>query len=255
MIWYACKQCGKRHGKAEHQAGVLVFCECGFGNRVPLSSTVAEPEQEESPAPIPLPLPPSSRPPRPSIPVPPRDDNEPRRGRSDEPLPPFRPKPRREYRRVNPKFCLNHDELPTEHTCAHCHLPFCSKCVLELQGEKLCGPCKNFKVRGMQRPNRLSPLATGAAIVGLVAGPISFCLSWMGAANNSNPASIFFGVVALLPPVGALLLSFWALREIELKPRIGGRGLAMTGIVAGILGILWSVTVTMVLLIKLIQQQ
>ena len=184
MIWYACKQCGKRHGKAEHQAGVLVFCECGFGNRVPLASTVPEPEQEESPAPIPLPLPPSSRPTAAVDPAPPRDDNEPR-PRSDEPLPPFRPKPRREYRRVNPKFCLNHDELPTEFTCAHCHLPFCSKCVLDLQGEKLCGPCKNFKVRGMQRPNRLSPLATGAAVVGLVAGPISFCLSWMGAGQQA----------------------------------------------------------------------
>ena len=56
MIWFACKQCGKRHGRAEHLSGTLVFCECGHGNRVPWSSTVAEPEPEEA-APLPPPRP------------------------------------------------------------------------------------------------------------------------------------------------------------------------------------------------------
>lgn len=256
MIWYACKQCGKRHGKTESLSGTLIFCECGFGNRVPWSSTVAEPEPEAAPAPVPIPFPPSSRPPRPSIPLPPREDREPRRGRDDEePLPPFRPRPRREYRRVNAKFCLNHDELPTEYTCAHCHLPFCGKCVVELQGERLCGPCKNFKVRGMQRPSRLTPLAIGAAVVALVAGSISFCLTGMGATQSGNPGSIFFGVVAVLPPLGALVLSLWAMKEVESKPRTGGRALALTGMVGGLLGLMWSVSVIMVMLMKLIQQR
>ena len=44
MIWFACKQCGKRHGRAESLVGTLVFCECGQGNRVPWASTVPEPE-------------------------------------------------------------------------------------------------------------------------------------------------------------------------------------------------------------------
>jgi hypothetical protein len=253
MIWYACKKCGKRHGKPENLSGTLVFCECGTGNRVPWSSTAPEPEVEEKPAPVPVPVPPS-RPARPSIPVPSRDEREPRRGRDDEPLPPFRPRPRREYRRVNAKFCLNHDELPTEFTCAHCHLPFCGKCVLELQGERLCGPCKNFKVRGMQRPSRLTPLAIGAAVVALVAGSISFCLTSMGATQGSNPASIFFGVVAVLPPIGALVLGLWAMKEVETKARTGGRALALTGLVGGALGVLWSFTAIMVMIMKLIQQ-
>src|SRR6516164_6467007 len=49
MIWFACKQCGKRHGRGEHLAGTLVFCECGHGNRVPWSSTIPEPAPEPPP--------------------------------------------------------------------------------------------------------------------------------------------------------------------------------------------------------------
>ena len=64
MIWFACKQCGKSHGRGEHLAGTLVFCECGHGNRVPWSSTIAEPEPEEA-----MPAPP----PRPRVPPTPRD--------------------------------------------------------------------------------------------------------------------------------------------------------------------------------------
>ena len=47
MIWFTCRQCGKRHVRPEAECGTLVFCECGQGNRVPWQSTVAE---EEAPA-------------------------------------------------------------------------------------------------------------------------------------------------------------------------------------------------------------
>jgi hypothetical protein len=265
MIWYACKQCGKRHGRAENLSGTMVFCECGCGNRVPWSSSVPEPTPEESPAPIPLPLPPPPAPsgrPLPSIPLPPRrfddDYDQPRHGRDDEPLPPFRSRSRRVGRRVNPKFCLNHDESASEHTCAQCHLPFCSKCVLTLQGETLCGPCKNFKVRGMQRPSRVSALATVAAVVAMVSGPVSFCLTMLGAGTQSQGGgvgAVLFSIVGLLPPVGALALSLWALNDIESKPRTSGRALAMTGFGAGLIGILWAATVTMLMLLKSIQAQ
>jgi hypothetical protein len=256
MIWFACKKCGKRHGRAESLYGTMVFCECGFGNRVPAASTVAEPDPEESPAPVPLPLPrPSAR--RSSTPVPFLDEDEPPRRRSDEPLPPpYRPRPRKEPRRINAKYCLNHDETPTEHTCAQCRMPFCSKCVLTLQGEVLCGPCKNFKVRGMQRPSRLTPLSIVAVVVGMVSGPVSFCLTLIGIGMHAQGAGIvtvFFGVVALLLPAGGLVMSFWALNEIENKPRVGGRMLAMTGTVASLVGALWSVTIIMVLIMKAVE--
>src|SRR5438067_5301823 len=107
MIWFACKKCGKRHGRAESLYGTMVFCECGFGNRVPDASTVAEPEDSPAPIPLPLPPPPPARP-RPATPIPFLDEDKPRPGRPpSEPPPPFRPKPKKDYRRVNPKFCLN----------------------------------------------------------------------------------------------------------------------------------------------------
>src|SRR5690348_14068630 len=102
MIWFACKQCGKRHGRAENLAGTLVFCECGQGNRVPWSSTVPEPDPEEArPAP-----PPPPRAPRPAPPPSWRLDDEDDR----------REPPRRAHvaRRINPAYCLNHDEVPKE---------------------------------------------------------------------------------------------------------------------------------------------
>ena len=266
MIWFACKQCGKRHGRAESLSGTMVFCECGHGNRVPWSSTAAEPEDSPAPDPLPLPPPPPGpgpgRPsagPRQSTPIPFLDEEEERRpGRPAEPLPlPFRPKPKREYRRVNPKYCLNHDELPTEHTCSQCRLPFCSKCVVTLQGEVLCGPCKNFKVRGLQRPTRLTPLSIVAAVLGVAAGLISFCLSMAGGTSQAQSAggvmAALFGLVALLPPGGALVMSFYALHEIESKPRVGGRALAMTGAVASLVGLVWTVGVLLIIAVKAVQ--
>ena len=64
MIWFACKQCGKRHSRAESSIGTLIFCECGQANTVPWESTVEAPPVTEAPEPLPaapaapLPLPP-----------------------------------------------------------------------------------------------------------------------------------------------------------------------------------------------------
>src|SRR6516165_12485880 len=112
MIWFACKQCGKRHGRAESLSGTLVFCECGQGNRVPWSSTVPEPEPE-----VAAPAPPPPR----------------RRASHEEDQPgPELPSPRRkrERRRPDPAYCLNHEETPKEAICDACHSSFCSACVV-----------------------------------------------------------------------------------------------------------------------------
>ena len=44
--------------------------------------------------------------------------------------------------------------------------------VITLQGETLCGPCKNFKFGGLGRPTRPLPLAILALIVSLVSAPV-----------------------------------------------------------------------------------
>src|SRR5262249_55015369 len=115
MIWYACKKCGKKHGRPEGAAGPLAFCRGGPGNRGPWATTPAQPEVPEA-----QPVPPARpRPgPRPAVPLPPGE------------LPPRAPdlsRPRRrvpEFRKANPAYCFNHYETPSEKTCADCKVAF-----------------------------------------------------------------------------------------------------------------------------------
>src|SRR5206468_1042191 len=149
----------------------------GQGLRVPWSSTIPEPEVTEELVPLPppretpaLPAPDDKPrvppPPRPSIPLPP--------GRQEaEQLPRRRPK----WRKVNPAYCFNHDEAAATTTCGDCKLPFCAACVVGFKGKTLCGPCKNFRIRGATRPPRVSALAVVALVVALASGPLAFCLS------------------------------------------------------------------------------
>ena len=53
--------------------------------------------------------------------------------------------------------------------------------------------------------------------------------------------------------VGGLILAAFALREIETKANVGGRGLAMTGAVTSLAGILWNVTIGLLLILKHVQ--
>jgi len=247
MIWFACKQCGKRHGRADSLSGTLVFCDCGFGNRVPWSSTVPEPDVPEEAPPPPKP------PPRPAWSPPPED-------RDDRPPPGWAPVPprRRELRRINPAFCLNHDETASEQTCAACRQRFCSSCVVTLRGETLCGPCKNFKVRGLHRPSRVAPLAVVATVIALVSGPTTLILTvmalgWHHTGEGGNAGPVFLCVLGLVLPAAGLALGGLALREIETKPNVGGRSLALTGASAGLVGVLWGLTMAGLFVVKHLQ--
>jgi hypothetical protein len=232
MIWFACKQCGKRHGRDEHLAGTLVFCECGQGNRVPWSCTVAEPEPEEA-RPVP--------PPRPRVPAPAFD--------ADRPEPEvLRQRRAREKRRINPAYCLNHEETPKQATCAACHCSFCSACVLTWQGQTLCGPCKNFRVDGLSRPARLLPLAIVAFVLGLISIVVSLILTIAAVAVSLiGEAGAIAGMVccliALVLAGGELVVGGLALRQIDRQPALGGRSLAMTGVTAGLAGMVWALGV------------
>ena len=232
MIWFACKKCGKRHGRPDGQAGTLVFCECSYGNRVPWASTVAEPEPDANPAPIPLP---------PSRPYPERRDDP-------------RPLTRRQPRREDPRYCLNHDDTAAEHSCADCKSAFCAGCLLTFQGRTLCGPCKNFRIRAMNRPAHVSGLAITALVVGLVSGPVVFCLNTFSLlSQGTNPSlatAIALGFVGLVVPVGGLVLAWLALREMDTKPATGGRMLALTGAACGVVGTLWTLAVGGMLVFK-----
>src|SRR5262245_20840905 len=140
MIWFTCKQCGKRHGRPDEMAGSLLFCECGHGNRVPWESTAAAPELPKE---TPTPSRPTASPSRP------------------------RWAPRPQVRPRDPTRCLNHEDVPAAKTCAVCGASFCERCIVSLQGQSVCGPCKNYRLHYLTRPARLSSLALIAMLLGL----------------------------------------------------------------------------------------
>jgi hypothetical protein len=251
MIWFACKQCGKRHGRAEHLAGTLVFCECGHGNRVPWSSTVAEPEPEEArPAP----------PPRPRMPRPSFDEDRPPSS-----IPPSRggerggwPHRSRERRRINPAYCLNHEEAPKDANCEACHCSFCSACVVTLQGQTLCGPCKNFRIGGLSRPARLSPLAIVAFVLGLVSIIVSLVLTLAAVvasvvAETGIIVAIICCLIAGVLASGELIVGWLALRQLDRQPTLGGRALAMSGATAGLAGVVWAFAIALFSIARQVQ--
>jgi hypothetical protein len=242
MIWFTCKQCGKRHGRGEDLAGTLVFCECGLGNRVPWASTATEPEPEEA-AP--------AQPPRPRRPRPMGDE--------DRPAAEFlRPRRSRERRRPNPAYCLNHEETPKQAICDACRCSFCSACVVALQGQTLCRPCKNFRLGGLSRPLRLPPMAIVSFVLAFVCTLVSLILCFMAIGftirmESGFAVSIPCCVVALFFAAGELIVSGLALQQIDRQPSLGGRGLAMTGAMSGLTGVVWALALGAFIVVRQVQ--
>ncbi len=224
MIWFACKKCGKRHKQSADAAGSLVFCECGQANRVPWESTVPAPQE------------------------PAEDDDRPDRGRE-----PARERRRRPARRLDPGHCLNHEEVLSAHTCADCGEAFCPRCVVEFQGARLCGPCKNFRVRKLQQAPRVSGLTIGALVAGLVSAPLLFCLTVIPLGSREPGVILGCGLVGMAVGAGALLLGLLSLREMERKAGLGGCGLAMTGAALGTAGLVWSLSLVVLMAHRLVQ--
>jgi hypothetical protein len=215
MIRFACKQCGISFDRPDEAAGTLVFCSCGAGNRVPWESTVPAPEAADGAA------------------------DGPSVGRAiplgeERGVPPVRrpdgslAEQRRKQR--DPDFCLNHPDAGSSATCPDCEAAFCASCLVTFRGEVLCGPCKNFRVRALQRPGEFSVAALFSLLLGLFTGPFGlFCVSLSASMHNAVPS--FF---ALIMPVAAMLLGAKAMRDIETRPRMTGRSIAIAGLVSGL---------------------
>jgi hypothetical protein len=213
MIRFVCKHCGKRHTQPDEAAGSLVFCECGQSNRVPWESTAPEPQEAEEP--------------------------EPRRGSRR-----FR---RREPPPRDPDYCLNHEEAPSVQTCPDCGEAFCARCLVEFQGLRLCGPCKNYRVRKVQRPVRVAGVAVAALILGLVCAPLIFCVTLGAIGTRERQNIIIAGVVGMVLGAAALVLGLVGLRQAEGETGRGGQGMAMTGAALGTAGLLWSLSLVIVM--------
>jgi hypothetical protein len=229
MIWFICKQCGKTHGRPESSVGSMIFCDCGHGNLVPWESTAPAPETPpEAPAAAPAPTPGL-----PSVPLP--------LGGADD-LPEVLPRPRRRGRpQPDPAVCLNHETVASKHKCPDCGEAFCDNCVAPFQGQTLCGPCKNFRVRTLSRPPRVSGLAVVSAVLALITGPLAFCL-WPFAVASGTA---LWSLLALVPQIAALVLAGLALRATEGGAHKSGRSLAITGLVTAVVACVLTLVVSM----------
>jgi len=211
MIAFPCKQCGKRYERPVDAAGTLVFCDCGAGTRVPWESS----------------LPPGSALPPPV--------NVPSRSWPPEPGPSY---PQRRFDAPPPRdkaYCFNHPSARVEHTCADCGETFCAACVVNVQGGLRCGPCKNFRVRSVQRPARVSVLAILAPLVAVVAGGFWVILI-LSAAEHKPSSSVILGMgtIGMLPQLVAFTLGALALQKVETGSGVSGRDMAITGMVSAL---------------------
>ncbi len=122
--------------------------------------------------------------------------------------------------------------------------------MVELQGQTLCGPCKNFRFGGRSRPARLLPLAVVAFVLALVSIVVSLILSIAAVfaasvAEKGILGTILCCLMAVVLSSGELLLAWLALRQLDRQPTLGGRALAMTGATAGLAGIVWGFAIAL----------
>ena len=240
MIWFSCKKCGKVHGRTEGSIGTTIFCDCGQGVIVPWESNATEPEKPAEGAGAPRlkpmtfdapPPPPLPRPERPERERPDRLDRErPERDRLDRDRDRSQPGPRRDRRGPrDPNACLNHEHRVKQNTCADCGEGFCPLCLVTFQGKPMCGPCKNFRARLLQKPLRTPIFAWMSLALALVLGPLAMCILPLGVSSWT----VLWTFLALLPQAAAVMLAVAAWRSVEQDPGMGGRGLAITGMITG----------------------
>ena len=148
--------------------------------------------------------------------------------------------------------CLNHEEVPSEHVCAACGEAFCSTCVATFQGQVLCGPCKNYRIRRMEQRPRLSLWAIASLLVALVSMPVAFGLSYLELFAYLNGQAtgtrlILLSLLGVPLPLAGLILGKRALRDFVASPPRYGRGAAMTALTMAAVSAFWSITVGVLL--------
>ena len=138
--------------------------------------------------------------------------------------------------------CFNHQDRPGQEKCADCGENFCGDCLVKLKGTPLCGPCKNFRLRDVDKPTTVSGKAVVGAILALCFAPLATCLV-------PFPVSGFTLVLcatALLGQLVAMLLAGLAMHDTQKDQRLTGLSLAITTLVTG--GLAMVVTVFFMLL-------
>lgn len=124
--------------------------------------------------------------------------------------------------------CKNHADVSAVGQCAGCTEPFCSNCLVEMEGQHYCGSCKFLAIQGRPLPEVVTIPCVEArealayAIFGL------FCFE------------IILGPVAILKAIRAK-------NNIANDPRLTGSGKAIAAIIISVICLL----LTLLLMIKI----
>ena len=120
--------------------------------------------------------------------------------------------------------CTHHADVEAVDRCAGCSEPFCSDCLVPVQGKRYCGECKVMALQGkappiperQMRPCEEASEALKYAIIGI------FC----------------FGII--LGPM-AISKALKAKKQIEADPRLTGSGKATAALTIGVIDtIFWA---------------
>jgi hypothetical protein len=117
--------------------------------------------------------------------------------------------------------CKNHPDVLAVERCAGCAEPFCSNCLVDMQGQKYCASCKVMAVSGqpMVEEATIPCKEAGEALVYAIVG--LFCC----------------GII--LEPI-AIAKAMKAKKMMEANPRLTGSGKATAALVIAIIGlVLW----------------
>ena len=156
--------------------------------------------------------------------------------------PPPRSRPRKQARlgRRDPQVCFNHEEIARQASCADCGESFCGECLVSFADAVVCGPCKNYRVKNLQRSLPPSNLSILSLLVAFLSAPVILLL--LPARQGGFPWWVF---LAVLPQGLAVALALLALREADKDPQSAGRSLALTGLVSA------GVTTALILLLAM----
>ncbi len=119
--------------------------------------------------------------------------------------------------------CKNHPTTEAADRCAGCAEPFCSDCLVEIQGQKYCGDCKTLALRG-----GAPEIAEEATMP---------CKEANDALKYSLIGIFCFGII--LEPI-AIAKALKAKKMIRMNPRLTGSGKATAAlIIACVALLLW----------------
>lgn len=133
------------------------------------------------------------------------------------------------------EYCKNHPGVPVFDRCVACAEPFCSDCLVEIQGQKYCASCKVMAVQGnpvaaiASRPCKEATEALTMAIIGLLICGIILEPMAISKANKAkakiaaDPTLTGSGKVTAAITIGVIGLALWVIGMIVRFASLGSR--------------------------------